>query len=126
MCGPIFLMFMANLAAIVLLYVLSMRTRVYYLLNMLPNRVVVTFSTPFIRAFYFLRTDFAGGIKFGLLGFCNDLTGTCTAKAFVVPIIRSLRTLTLCIRLGYHHEPQITNPLTTVLVLYPVGECSVD
>ncbi|KAL1949570.1 hypothetical protein VTO73DRAFT_8451 [Trametes versicolor] len=78
-------MFMANLAAIVLL-------------------VLVTFSTPFIGAFYFLRTDFAGGIKFGLLGFCNDLTGTCTAKA-----------------LGYHHEPQITNPLTTVLVLYPVA-----
>ncbi len=86
----------------------------------------MTFSTPFIQAFYFLRTDFAGGIKFGLLGFCNDLTGTCTAKAFVLSIYRSLRILTLCIRLGYQHEPQITKPLTTVLVLYPIGECPED
>ncbi|KAH9847660.1 hypothetical protein C2E23DRAFT_871649 [Lenzites betulinus] len=85
MCGPAFLMFMATLAAIVLL-------------------AVVTFSTPFIRGLYFLRSDFAGGTTFGVLGFCNDLTGTCTGK-----------------QLGYHHEPQLINPLTTVLVLYPVA-----
>ncbi|KAI0636020.1 actin cortical patch SUR7/pH-response regulator pali [Trametes polyzona] len=85
MCSPVFLMFMATTAALVLL-------------------VLVTISTPLVQAFYFLSTDIAGGIKFGVFGFCNELTGTCTDK-----------------ELGYHFEPQLVNPLTTVLVLYPIA-----
>ncbi|KAI0325294.1 pali-domain-containing protein [Cubamyces sp. BRFM 1775] len=85
MCSPAFLMFMATAAQLALL-------------------VLVTFSTPFIKALYFLRTDSEGGVRFGLLGFCFDLLGICTPK-----------------EIGYKHEPEIVDRLSTVLVLYPVA-----
>ncbi|KAI0359777.1 hypothetical protein OH77DRAFT_1419103 [Trametes cingulata] len=85
MCSPAFLMFMATVAALTLL-------------------VLVTFSTPFIQALYFLRSEVSGGVKFGLFGFCFELTETCIPK-----------------ELGYHHEPELMPPLTTVLILYPVS-----
>ncbi|KAI0367953.1 hypothetical protein BV20DRAFT_1023327 [Pilatotrama ljubarskyi] len=85
MCSPAFLMFVANVAALTLL-------------------VLVTFSTPFIQALYFLESSVSGGVKFGLFGFCFELTETCIPK-----------------ELGYHHNPELMAPLTTVLVLYPVA-----
>ena len=45
-----------------------------------PTRVLVTFSTPFIQAFYFLRSSAEGGIRYGVLGFCRELTETCTRQ----------------------------------------------
>ncbi|KAI9000427.1 hypothetical protein BD414DRAFT_525974 [Trametes punicea] len=85
MCSPAFLLFMVTVADLALL-------------------VLVTFSAPFIQAFYFLRTNIDGGIKFGLFGFCQELAGTCTGK-----------------ELGYQFQPQLVDRLTTVLVLYPVA-----
>ncbi|RPD60168.1 hypothetical protein L226DRAFT_508472 [Lentinus tigrinus ALCF2SS1-7] len=63
MCGPTFLMFLATIAALVLL-------------------VLVIFSQPFIHVFYFLSTSAEGGLQFGVLGFCNVSTGVCSQKKF--------------------------------------------
>ncbi|KAI1796899.1 hypothetical protein LXA43DRAFT_878862 [Ganoderma leucocontextum] len=84
MCGPALLMFMATVAALVLL-------------------VLVTFSTPFIQQFYFLRSSAEGGIRFGVLGFCRVLTETCTRQ------------------LGYQVNPPVVQPLPMLLILYPVA-----
>ncbi|OSD06655.1 hypothetical protein PYCCODRAFT_1383799 [Trametes coccinea BRFM310] len=61
MCSPAFLMFMATVANLALL-------------------VLVTFSTPFIQSLYFLRTDLDGGMSFGVFGFCFDLMQVCSGK----------------------------------------------
>ncbi|KAM5531795.1 hypothetical protein V8D89_014565 [Ganoderma adspersum] len=84
MCGPALLMFMATIAALVLL-------------------VLVTFSTPFIQQFYFLRSSAEGGIRYGVLGFCRELTETCTRQ------------------LGYQVNPPVVEPLPMLLILYPVA-----
>ncbi|EJF64876.1 hypothetical protein BD309DRAFT_955581 [Dichomitus squalens] len=84
MCGPALLMFMATVAALVLL-------------------VLVIFSTPFIQQFYFLRSEAAGGIRFGVVGFCLELTGICTKQ------------------IGYNLDDILIKPLPMLLVLYPVA-----
>ncbi|KAI0955719.1 hypothetical protein AcV7_006308 [Taiwanofungus camphoratus] len=66
--------------------------------------VLVTFSTPFIHVFYFLESSAGGGVKFGIWGYCLDLTETC-----------------LSLRLGYTFDPQITGTLPRVLALYPAA-----
>ncbi|RDX57185.1 hypothetical protein OH76DRAFT_1394968 [Lentinus brumalis] len=85
MCGATFLMFLATIAALALL-------------------VLVIFSQPFIHVFYFLRTSAAGGVQFGVLGYCYGLTAVCSQKKF-----------------GYQFTPELLNPLPIVLVLYPVA-----
>ncbi|KAI0707273.1 hypothetical protein C8Q76DRAFT_748546 [Earliella scabrosa] len=61
MPGPTFFMFMATVAAFVLL-------------------VLVTFSVPFIPVFYFLHTSAGGGVDFGVLGFCGGPSEGCSPR----------------------------------------------
>jgi len=68
--------------------------------------VLVTFSTPFIRAIYFLETSASGGTKFGVWGYCDTISnGTvCTPES-----------------LGYTFGTEIANStLIEVLVLFPI------
>ncbi|OCH84328.1 hypothetical protein OBBRIDRAFT_764430 [Obba rivulosa] len=85
MCDAAIPMYLATLGALVLL-------------------VLITFSEPFISAFYFLATDAAGGVRFGLLGYCLEAAGTCTPK-----------------KLGYSFDPQLIGSLTTPLILFPIS-----
>ncbi|KAH8112752.1 hypothetical protein DFH11DRAFT_1689892 [Phellopilus nigrolimitatus] len=65
---------------------------------------LVTFSTPFIKIFYFLRTSEADGVEFGVFGWCRDNGLQCSPKA-----------------LGIDWEPQLIPWLTKALVLYPIS-----
>ncbi|PIL35488.1 hypothetical protein GSI_02216 [Ganoderma sinense ZZ0214-1] len=58
-------MFMATVAALVLLYVLQPVQMASQNLTTRSIRVLVTFSTPFIQQFYFLRSSAEGGIRYG-------------------------------------------------------------
>ena len=80
MCGPALLMFMATVAALVLLCVLKTSCYSWTKLTVPSRRVLVTFSTPFIQQLYLLRSDAAGGVRFGVVGFCLELTGICTKQ----------------------------------------------
>ncbi|KAL4243304.1 hypothetical protein ABKN59_011300 [Abortiporus biennis] len=65
---------------------------------------LITFSVPFISSFYFLRTSQFGGMKFGMWGWCYDLSGLCSPKQF-----------------GYIWKPQIEQLLTQLHVLHPIA-----
>jgi len=66
--------------------------------------ILITFSVPFISNFYFLRSSIAGGVDFGVWGWCLMSNDTCSGKS-----------------IGYSWEPQLTFWLTQALVLYPVS-----
>jgi len=67
--------------------------------------MLITFSVPFISNFYFLRSSIAGGVDFGVWGWClTSGDDTCTKKS-----------------IGYSWDPQIIFWLTQALVLYPVS-----
>ena len=83
-------MSMGTIAALVLLYVLQLLPIVRQKLTTRPTRVLVTFSTPFIQQLYFLRSSAEGGIQYGVLGFCRELTDTCTRQC-VHPTCRKIR-----------------------------------
>jgi len=63
--------------------------------------VLVTVSAPLIRPFYFLKSSADGGIKFGIWGYCAE---TCSPFKF-----------------GYTYGTKITEPLSYILVLFPVA-----
>ncbi|TCD60908.1 hypothetical protein EIP91_009299 [Steccherinum ochraceum] len=65
---------------------------------------LTTFSVPFIKPFYFFHADVNGGVKYGIWGWCFDLTGQCSPK-----------------QLGYVWKPQLTPILTKLLILFPVA-----
>jgi len=69
---------------------------------------LTTFSLPFVHSLYFLRISQAGGIRFGIWGWCLD-EGVCSDT----------------LALGYTWEPQIAIPITKALALYPVAAVSV-
>ncbi|KAH7920242.1 hypothetical protein BV22DRAFT_1021594 [Leucogyrophana mollusca] len=64
-----------------------------------------TFSVPLISSFYFIDADTAGGVRFGVWGWCYDSGGTCTSP----------------LQIGYSFSPQIVEPLTKALVFYPIA-----
>ena len=90
--------------------------------------VLVIFSAPFIRVFYFLRTSADGGVRFGVLGFCYDATGICSAKKYVSQSLSDLllsKSLWVGTRFGYEFmQDNVTildRPLPILLLLYVVG-----
>jgi len=85
MCGQAFPIFLALLSACALF-------------------TLAIFSAPFIDEIYFLRSDFFGGVRFGVLGWCIDATGVCSSKQF-----------------GYHFDPYLTPTLTILHVFYPIA-----
>ncbi|KAF8150023.1 hypothetical protein B0H34DRAFT_666564 [Crassisporium funariophilum] len=66
--------------------------------------VLITFSAPIIPRLYFLHTTQAGGVRFGLWGWCLDEDKMCLSP----------------LQLGYTWEPQIANPITKALAFYPL------
>lgn len=63
--------------------------------------VLISVSAPLIRVFYFLETSDDNGVRFGIWGYCAT---TCTAA-----------------KLGYTFETKITEPLSSILVLFPAA-----
>lgn len=84
MCGQAFLSFLMLLSACALF-------------------ALAIFSTPFINEIYFLRSNLWDGVRFGVLGWCIDASGTCSSKEF-----------------GYHFDPYLTQILTMLHVFYPI------
>ncbi|KAF9466629.1 hypothetical protein BDZ94DRAFT_186544 [Collybia nuda] len=82
---PIILLFAATMGAFLLL-------------------ALTTFSMP-LSSLYFLYSSQAGGVRFGLWGWCIDEDGTCLGP----------------LELGYTWEPQITARITSALVFYPIS-----
>jgi len=67
--------------------------------------MLVTFSVPTSSSLYFLSTSEAGGVRFGIWGWCLNEDGTCLDPP----------------QLGYTWEPQIPIPVTGSLVFYPIA-----
>ncbi|KAK7690421.1 hypothetical protein QCA50_005518 [Cerrena zonata] len=65
---------------------------------------LVTFSVPFIKPFYFLHSSVAGGITYGIWGWCLDVNGSCSPKQF-----------------GYREDPEIVPILLKLHVLFPIA-----
>ncbi|CAL1717176.1 unnamed protein product [Somion occarium] len=65
---------------------------------------LVTFSVPFISSFYFLHSSVAGGIKYGIWGWCLDVDDSCSPKQF-----------------GYHEDPELVPILIKLHVLFPIA-----
>lgn len=65
---------------------------------------LIVFSVPFISSFHFLHTTLYGGVKFGIWGWCFDLSGVCSTKQF-----------------GYTWVPQINDILIKLHILYPIA-----
>lgn len=86
--------------------------------------MLTTFSVPFVSAFNFLHADAAGGVRFGIWGWCLDQGGYCTSKKWV-PCIASFSsgrlTVALPCSLGFYYDPQIKHGLTYTLVFFPIG-----
>ena len=95
--------------------------------NQLRSSVLVIFSVPFIRVFYFLRSSVEGGVRFGLLGFCTELADICSPKKFVfsLSVVLSYQLSSHCTRFGYQFAwggvDILITPLPMILLLYPVG-----
>jgi len=66
---------------------------------------LITFSVPFVSSFYFLHSDVAGGVKYGVWGWCLDNGLECSGPKTI----------------GYHWDPQIIPWLTDTLALFPVA-----
>ncbi|PPQ66225.1 hypothetical protein CVT24_000337 [Panaeolus cyanescens] len=66
---------------------------------------LTTFSIPLISTLYFLHSTQANGVKFGIWGWCLDQYDLCSRP----------------LKLGYTWEPEIPNPITKALVLYPIS-----
>jgi len=67
----------------------------------LIRSVLTTFSTPYIKSIYFLRTE--EGAKYGSFGYCQE--SACTGKV-----------------VGYDNGPEVTEWLTKTQVLFGIGE----
>lgn len=67
-------------------------------------QILITFSVPMASSLYFLSSSEAGGVRFGMWGWCIG-DGTCLSP----------------LQLGYTWEPQIPNSITAALIFYPIG-----
>ncbi|KAJ3564006.1 hypothetical protein NP233_g8577 [Leucocoprinus birnbaumii] len=67
--------------------------------------MLTTFSLPLIPGLYFLWTSQAGGVRFGIWGWCMDEGSVCSDR----------------LGLGYTWEPEVSIPITKALALYPVA-----
>ncbi|EPQ52581.1 hypothetical protein GLOTRDRAFT_131813 [Gloeophyllum trabeum ATCC 11539] len=67
--------------------------------------ILITFSVPFVSSFYFLHSSIAGGVRFGLWGWCLDDDTLCISP----------------VKLGFDWNPQIVHGLTYLLVFYPIS-----
>jgi len=65
--------------------------------------LLISVSVPLVSTFYFLYSSQAGGVRFGLWGWCLDSDGTCSSP----------------LQLGYTWEPEIDTQITGALALYP-------
>ncbi|KAF9446831.1 hypothetical protein P691DRAFT_707840 [Macrolepiota fuliginosa MF-IS2] len=70
---------------------------------------LTTFSLPFIDSLYFLWTSQAGGVRFGIWGWCLDADHVCSDV----------------LGLGYTWEPEVSIPITKALAFYPIAAASV-
>ncbi|EDR10037.1 uncharacterized protein LACBIDRAFT_317946 [Laccaria bicolor S238N-H82] len=66
---------------------------------------LITFSLPISKSLYFLYASEAGGVRFGIWGWCLDSDPICMNP----------------MRLGYTWEPQIATPITSALILFPIA-----
>ncbi|TDL20759.1 hypothetical protein BD410DRAFT_790408 [Rickenella mellea] len=66
---------------------------------------LITFSVPFISNFYFLWTSEAGGVRFGIWGWCLDNAHTCLNPK----------------QWGYAWDPQLIPWLLKGLILFPIA-----
>ncbi|TFK40439.1 hypothetical protein BDQ12DRAFT_497477 [Crucibulum laeve] len=66
---------------------------------------LTSFSLPLTKSLYFLHASQAGGVRFGIWGWCLETDPIC-----INPL-----------HLGYTWEPQIGNTITKALVLYPLA-----
>ncbi|KAF9563221.1 hypothetical protein CPC08DRAFT_686789 [Agrocybe pediades] len=83
--NPAFYVFLAALTAFILL-------------------LLTVFSIPLVSTLYFLHSDQANGVKFGMWGWCLDDYLVCSP-----------------LQLGYTWQPEIAIPITKALVLYPIA-----
>ncbi|KAG6857396.1 hypothetical protein H0H87_004758 [Tephrocybe sp. NHM501043] len=67
-------------------------------------QLLITFSVPAASSLYFLSTSQAGGVRFGMWGWCLREDGVCLQP-----------------QLGYTWEPQISVSITGALVFFPIG-----
>ncbi|KIJ92986.1 hypothetical protein K443DRAFT_684879 [Laccaria amethystina LaAM-08-1] len=66
---------------------------------------LITFSLPISKSLYFLYASEAGGVRFGIWGWCLDQDPICMTP----------------LKLGYTWEPQIATPITSALILFPIA-----
>ncbi|KAI0071965.1 hypothetical protein K474DRAFT_479639 [Panus rudis PR-1116 ss-1] len=66
--------------------------------------MLVTFSAPFVSEFTFLHADTAGGVGYGVWGWCIDTGNICSGKQF-----------------GYGFAPYVDPIFTKLHILYPIA-----
>ncbi|KAF7771757.1 hypothetical protein Agabi119p4_6068 [Agaricus bisporus var. burnettii] len=66
---------------------------------------LITFSLPLVHSMYFLWSSQAGGVRFGIWGWCLDEGSICSET----------------LGLGYAWDPEVSIPITKALILYPLS-----
>jgi hypothetical protein len=98
--------FVLTLIAFFFLYVPRSQTSdlISDLLQNLLFSLLASVSSPIVRNFNFLHAETAGGVSFGLWGWCIDDGGSCTP-----------------VKLGYGWDAQVIHWLTYALIFIPIG-----